>query len=150
METFSYFNIITLSIFSWYTLDNSRNHNVVTNTSVGICFVKLMIIISCHIYIYANNEMFSRIQETALCQKLNKNLKFIDRDRLHYWPSPPDNDSHEMVDRSINSTSLPNYSNSNEPTHSTLEIPKHYDKVPPLLLEFAADETKPDNIIAAS
>ena len=151
METFLYFNIIALSVFSWYTLDNSRNHKVVTSTSVGITFVQLMIIISCHVYIYVNDKMFSRIQETALCQKLNKNLKLIDRNGHHHRPSPPDNDIHElfgMADRPINSTSLPNYPNSNEPTHSTLEIPKYYDKVRSSLLEVAADETKPDDTIA--
>ena len=40
METLTYFNIITLSLFTWYTIDADTNHQAaVTNISVGITFI---------------------------------------------------------------------------------------------------------------
>ena len=150
METFTYFNIIALSVFSWYTLNNNRNHRVVTNIFVGITFVQLLIVISYHIYKYANHKIFLRIQETALCQKLNRTLKIVDRDRLHHQPTPSDNDIRqlhelfEIVDRTIDSNSPHAHPKSNEPTQSTVEILK-CDKVPPPLPETVDNNPKSES-----
>ena len=53
-----------------------------------------------------------------------------------------------MAGRPINTNSIQTYSNANELTHSTVDIPK-YDKVLPSLLEVADYETKFDDTIAA-
>ena len=53
-----------------------------------------------------------------------------------------------MSDRPINFNSLQNHSSSNEPTHSTVKIPK-YNTVAPSLPETADNETKPDHSVAA-
>ena len=42
METLTYFNIIALSIFTWYTIDADTNQTTITNVSDGITFIQLV------------------------------------------------------------------------------------------------------------
>ena len=72
MEIFTYFKIITMSIFTWYTIDTQKKQATVTNISVAITFIQLLLVISYHVYKYTNHKVFSRIQETAVCKKLNE------------------------------------------------------------------------------
>ena len=63
IETFTYFNIITLSIFTWYAIDTDKNQAAVTNISVAIIFIQLLLVISYHVCKYTNHKVFLRIQE---------------------------------------------------------------------------------------
>ena len=135
METFTYFNIITLSIFAWYTFDTNINQAAVTNISVGITFIQLLVVISYHTCKYTNRKMFSRIQKFA--EKLRpRKPKIVDHQ------PPPDNDIHQfhklldMIDRPINTDdyNIPQVNPQPvEPTYSVVEIPKPHGAPPPLL-----------------
>ena len=102
METFTYFNIIALSIFTWYTFDTDKNQVAVTNISIGIIFTQLLVVICYHILKCTNHDMFSRIQETAVCKRLKDKFKSTQQNRYTYQPLP-DDDIHEL----LNATDCP-------------------------------------------
>lgn len=151
METFIYFNILALSIFTWYNLNTPANQNIVTNVSVGITFIQLLSVISYHIYKHANRKLFSRIQETAFCQKVNVKLKPI-----RYCPqlSPINDDIHQNHDINDRLTST-NTSKAVGLTYSIVEIPKpdHCESVLPeirvegVMYNTADHETQKQSII---
>ena len=129
METFTYFNILALSIFTWYNLSTAANQSIVTNISVGIIFIQLLSVISYHIYKHANRKLFSRIQETVFCQKVNK-LQPI---RYHSYRQSPNrfsnnNDDihqiHELLDMNIDRSTSTNTKKTRDLTYSTVEILK--------------------------
>ena len=113
METFTYFNIIALSIFTWYTFDNNINRAPVTNVSVGITLAQLLIILSYHTYKYTNCNKVSRIQEVQVCKNLNE--KFIPRKQLIHNHQPPSKVHPKPV----------------EPTYSVVEISNLHPATPP-------------------
>ena len=138
METFTYFNIIALSIFTWYTFDTDKNQVAITNISIGIIFTQLLVVICYHTLKCTNHDMFSRIQETAVCKRLKDKFKSTQQNRYTYQPLP-DDDIHEL----LNATDCPaNTNDCNvpqvhpkpvEPTHSVLELPEpHIAPLPPL------------------
>ena len=69
METLTYFNIITLSIFTWYTIDADTNQTAITNASVGITFIQLTAVILYHAYKHTNQKLSIKIQGSAICIK---------------------------------------------------------------------------------
>ena len=147
METFTYFNIIALSVFTWYTLDANTDQSAVTNISVGITFVQLLLVISYHVYKYTNHKLFLRIQEiqTGLSKEVDKKLKAVKKDRRYHQPKPTDNDINqhhellEMADRPANTKS-------NKPTQSVVELPKpHSVVVPQTFLESMKKEKEPSS-----
>ena len=76
METFTYFNIIAVSVLTWYTIDlNSTNQSVITNTSVGITFVQIILVVSYHTYRYMNSKIYFSIHGSVLCKRLNEMLQ---------------------------------------------------------------------------
>ena len=146
METFTYFNIITLSIFTWYTFDTDNNGAAVTNTSVGITFIQLLLVISYHVYKYtlSNYKVFSRMQKTAICKKLKQRKQ----KRINHEP-PSDNNIHrfhellDMIDRPVNTNdyNIPQVRPKPvEPTYSVVEIPKPHLEPPPPPLEEIKEE----------
>ena len=58
METLTYFNIMALTIFTWYTIDTDTNQTIITNISIGITFFQLIAIIVFHAYKYLMNQKF--------------------------------------------------------------------------------------------
>ena len=144
METFTYFNIITLSIFTWYTFDTDNSQAAVTNISVGITFIQLILVISYHVYNYTNHKVFSKIQEIAICKKLKQRKQ----KRINHEP-PPDNNIHrfhellDMIDHPVNTNdyNIPQVRPKPvEPTYSVVEIPKPYLEPPPPPLEEIEEE----------
>lgn len=139
IETFTYFNIIALSTFVWYAFDTNRSQAVVTNISVGTTFVQLSTVLSYHLYKY---RVFSRVQETAVCMRLNDKLKPIKRMRCNQQ-LPPDNDIHQfhdlfdMMDSPMNINVPPKHI---EPTCSIVEVPKPR-LAPPLPLDETQETT---------
>ena len=132
METFTYFNIITLSIFTWYTIDTDKNQATVTNISVAITFIQLLLVISYHVCKYTNHKVFSRIQETAVCKKLNEMSEQGKQKRCNSQPLP-DEDIHDYNIPQV----LPKPV---EPTYSVVEIPKPDLAPPPPPLEEIKEE----------
>ena len=134
METLVYFNVITLSIFTWYTIDTDTNQTVVTNVSVGITFIQLMAVILYHTYKHMNQKLFAMIQKTAVCIKIKewstpKKQKGINNQEQ----GPVDEDIHQfhifldILDRPANTDdyNIPqNHARPAEPTQSIVEKTK--------------------------
>ena len=99
IEVFTYFNIYTLSIFSWYSIDFSLNQKIVTNISVGLTFVQLLGVILYHVYKYTNRELFTRLENTPLFQKIRagmtKRLRTMQEECQNTQPST-NNDIHQI------------------------------------------------------
>ena len=72
MEIFTYFNIIALSIFTWYTIDADTNQTIITNISICIIFIQFTILIVYHAYKYMNQRVFAMIQKSVICVKIKK------------------------------------------------------------------------------
>ena len=72
METFTYFNLIALSIFTWYTTDAGGNQEAVMNISVGITFIQLLAVLVYHVLRYANHRLYSRLEASVVIVKLKK------------------------------------------------------------------------------
>ena len=76
MEALTYLNIIVTSIFTWYTFDTNGNQKLVTNTSVGITFAQLVVVIFYHGYKYTNQKLFNKFQ-SVICKRMKENLRSI-------------------------------------------------------------------------
>ena len=66
MESFAYFNIATLTLFTWYTFDDQRNGDlqiIVANISVGATLLQLIFIIVFHTYRYGNTKLYIQLSE---------------------------------------------------------------------------------------
>ena len=72
MEMFTYFNIIFVCAFTWYTLDIGVNQAPVINTSVAIIIVQISVILFYHIFKYTNTKLFTKIQEATCSKVYNK------------------------------------------------------------------------------
>ena len=127
MEMLTYFNIITLSIFSWDTIDADTNQTIITNISVSITFIQLTAVIVYHVYKHMNKNLFATIQRSVICiqikqltskmQKRNKNtVTHQFQEILDYIDYPPANtNDHNVFLMQPKST---------EPTVSVIELPK--------------------------
>ena len=74
METFTYINIVFFATFTWYTFDTNGNQSAVAHTSVGIMFIMLLVVITYHVYRYANIKPFNRLRQSVFCKNLSKRL----------------------------------------------------------------------------
>ena len=139
MEIFTYINIISVSMFAWYNSETNNKQDVITNVSVGITLVQLLVVILYHVCTYTRLKVFSRIHDSLICKKLDKTLKQIlpreYNDRPNQQP-PANNDVNnkfleflDMVDRSDDV----------EPTYSIVEIPKPH-LTPPQPLDKITEE----------
>ena len=139
MEALTYFNIIALSIFTWYTIDADTNQTAVTNISVGITFIQLIAVIVYHAYKHMNQKLFATIQASVICIKVTLKGKFSKKkQRLNVNHKPilgPDEDVHQfyellesdMIDCPVNTNdyNIPQVKpKPPEPTQSIVEPPK--------------------------
>ena len=80
MESITYFNLISLSIFTWYTTDAGGNQEAVTNISIAITFVQLLVVLLYHMLRYANQKLYSKyFEKNVVIMKLNKYLEEINQ-----------------------------------------------------------------------
>ena len=105
IEIVTYFNVAALSIFTWYTFVISGNQVVVTNISVGITLIELVIVLIYHTYKFPNPRMFSRARKEVLKILTDR---FGKTKQVH----------HDYQLPQVNETPV-------EPTYSTVELPKH-------------------------
>ena len=100
MEILTYFNIIALSIFTWYTIDANTNHTAIINVSAGIALVQLTTVISYHAYKHMNQKLFATIQGSSICFKMNKMITPKEQERNnHKLASADENIILDMIDR---------------------------------------------------
>ena len=140
METFTYFNIIAVTLFTWYTLDsNNTNQVAVTNTSIGIMFVMLVLIISYHVFKHTNQKLLSKIKETSTCIKLKEMLGLQKEKRANHRLPPGDGNIHrshellDMIDHPVNNNdyNVPQVKpEPAKPTQSVVELSINPDLVP--------------------
>ena len=122
METFTYFNIIAVSVLTWYTIDlNSTNQSVITNTSVGINFVQIMLVVSYHTYRYMNSKIYFSIHESVLCKRLNEMLQR--RKWKDYHKSQPHDDLFHTTDYRLSIRDSGVRQDPSEPTTSVIDLP---------------------------
>ena len=114
METLTYFNLIALSIFTWYSTDTDGDQEVVANISIGIMFVQLLAVLMYHVFRYSSQRLYSYIEKNTIIIKFKKQLEKINQviqKCTHPYPSNCErHDAQEvyeildMVDRHSNST----------------------------------------------
>ena len=109
METLTYFNIIALSLFTWYTIDVDTNHQAaVTNISIGITFIQLTAVIIYHTYKHTNQKLFTMIQGSVIFVKVKGKFSKKKQKKVNHEPVPADEDIHQfyelldMIDRPVN------------------------------------------------
>ena len=137
METFTYFNLIALSIFTWYTTDPGGNQEAVTNISVGITFIQLLAVLLYHVLRYVNQRLYSRLEKSMVIVKLNKHLKEIKKKMCSCQGTQPNRDGTiqeanellDMVDRPGNTIDSQVFSS------STVVISKSDYMIPQLSLD---------------
>ena len=134
METLTYFNIIALSIFTWYTIDADTNHQTaVTNISIGITFIQLTAVILYHVYKHTNQKLSAMIQGSIIFVKVKGKFSKKKQKKVNHEPVPADEDIHQfyelldMIDRPVNTNdyNIPQVKpKPAEPTQSVVEPPK--------------------------
>ena len=138
METLTYFNIIAVSIFTWYTADADTNQTAITNISVVITFIQLVAVILYHTYKHMNQKLFSTIQESLICIKIKEIVSQKQQERInHKLVSADENILLDMINRPTNTDNIPQdpYQptqslNPNEPTQSIVELPQSQQSPP--------------------
>ena len=138
IEIITYFNILALSIFTWFLFNVQV---VITNISVGIIFIQLLVVIFYHVCRYANSKVYEKIQNTTIYKKLIEKTKSTKSNDNQ--PPPSDTDIHQfykllnMIDRPVttndyNSQTPPDLKpKPAEPTQSVVELPKRSDSQAP-------------------
>ena len=130
METLTFFNIIALSIFTWYTIDADTNQAAITNISVGITFIQLTAVFIYHAYKYMNQKIFALIQGSAISIKMKEKLTQKKQKRVNHTPVTIDEDIHQfyellnIIDRPANTNDYTVEPKSDAPTQSIVERPK--------------------------
>ena len=125
MEILTYFNLIALSIFTWYTTDAGGNQEVVTNISIGITFVQLLAVLLCHVFRYCNQNLYSKFVKNVDIIKLNNFFEQMKCSRGSSSNHGNDN-AHQvyeildMVDRQSNKIDKQGLSNVTTTTSSTV------------------------------
>ena len=87
LETLTYFNISAVSVITLYSLGSTKiNQRAVTNVSVAVSFVQLLIVIIYHCF---TNTMVSNIRKTKIYQKLLKKFQGIAKMKYQFGHSKP-------------------------------------------------------------
>ena len=136
MEIFTYFNIIALSIFTWYTIDANTSHTVIISVSAGIALVQLTTVISYHAYKHMNQKLFATIQGSSICFKMNKMITPKEQERNnHKLVSADENIILDMIDRPTDTDSTVPHTQSLSYTYTQsiveLQIPSQQSATPP-------------------
>ena len=143
METVTYFNVTAVSILTWYALDsNNKYQPMITNISVGIIFIQLLLVVFYHTLKYLTSKLYFRIQETSTIKKVNERLISKEKKKFDDKPIPADDDIHQfnelvdMIDRPVNTNDYNVSQVRPRPTKPTVsksevELPKPYLAPPP-------------------
>ena len=143
METVTYFNVTAVSILTWYALDsNNKYQPIITNISVGIIFIQLLLVVFYHTLKYLTSKLYFRIQETPTIKKVNERLISKEKKKFDDKPIPADDDIHQfnelvdMIDRPVNTNDYNVPQVRPRPTKPTVtksevELPKPYLAPPP-------------------
>ena len=106
IETTTYFNILAIGTFTWYTLDTDKNQDAVAYTSVMITFALLFAVIIFHVYKYSG--VCSIIQKSQLYKLIKAKMQMNRKKQQNQ------EDATDAVPQSIKIQK--------EPTYSVIEI----------------------------
>ena len=131
LETFFYFNILFLSIFTWYSLstsDGTVNQIAVINVSASTTFIVLLLVILCHIYSFT--PIFAKFHQTKFGKKIDEVIRSLSvtKTKQRTVETSEDNLLLDMVFRPINTegysgTKEQHSTSQSHPTQSVIEIP---------------------------
>ena len=133
MEMLTYFNVIALCNFTWYTIDSDMNQTVITNISVVITIIQFLAIIVYHVYKHMNHKLFSTIHGSAVYGKIKETFIRKQPKRAIHKTPPTDEDIHrfhellDFIDRPANTNDykIPQVQPKPvEPTRSVVELPQ--------------------------
>ena len=119
LETFFYFNLLALALFSWYFLNKRESYKPVAYISVMTTFILLLIVILYHMYKYT--VVFSKVAK--LCHGISRVLIQKSAAEPPKHQSPPLDEFLDMIDRPIstNYKQVPG-EKPTETTYSVLEL----------------------------
>ena len=129
LESFFYFNLLFLSIITWYALgDSESNREAAAYTSVTITLIVLLIIILFHVYFHTS--LFAKLHDKKFMTQINSFFRSHPPPSPRPQSSPPDEDTHrfhellDIIDRPANTNDyeLAQRQQSAKPTHSVVEI----------------------------
>jgi hypothetical protein len=109
LETFFYLHLLFLSIFTWYSLTDSKfNLEVISYISVIIASIALLLIIFCHIFAYT--AVYSKVRRTKIGRKIEKlfteNAEPKPKPKLENIPADDDihrfNELLDIIDHPVN------------------------------------------------
>ena len=107
MESLTYFNLMFLSAFSWYSLESDRlAHTAISYTSVLITFIQLIAVLAYNTYTYTG--IFSMLQKVKHINKLF--VWFRVKRAKHPKKQYESNSPPEFEDSSKKNKTLPTYS----------------------------------------
>ena len=113
METLIYFNLIFLSVFSWYSLETrTQTRAAIAYTSVSVTFLLLIVVLIYHVYKYTS--AFSKLQKSTSFKTFLVLFQVEEKEQAKKIPDKC-NDPLELDDILMNRV---------EPTYSVVEIHK--------------------------
>ena len=129
LETFFYFNLLFLSLFTWNFQNNdSINQEAIINISVIIAFIVLLLIILYHTYSYT--VLFVKLRQTKIGKRLDEAFKSlsVSKPKQRKLETSEDNLLLDMVYRPMNTDGYSNTRDQqvkaqSEPTQSVVEVP---------------------------
>ena len=89
MESFVYFNIVSFTVFTWYTFDDSGSRYkgilqiVVAYISVGAIVILLLFVLAFHAYRYCSTKVYSMGKNTKISKKLMSQISLDPNDTRH-------------------------------------------------------------------
>ena len=138
LETFFYFNILFLAVFTWYSISNGTIKQIaVINTSVIITSVILLLIIFYHTYSYTS--IFFKFHQTNIGKRLEEKFKSFSSPQTKQCNLEA-NEDHQVLEMVNRPTNVGGYKGNRkehtpaEPTRSVLEVP--------VLIQKPADSAK--------
>ena len=129
LESFFYFNLLLLSLATWYSLgDSESNREAAAYTSVTITLIVLLIIILLHVYFHTS--LFAKLHDKKYMTQINSFFHSHPPPSPRPQSPPPDEDTHrfhqlmDIIDRPANTNDyeLAQRQQSAKPTRSVVEI----------------------------
>ena len=71
-ETVTYFNILAIAAFTWYTFDTGKSQAAVAYVSVMITFALLLVVIAFHVYKYTG--LYAIIQKSQIYKQMEAKM----------------------------------------------------------------------------
>jgi hypothetical protein len=125
LETFFYFNLLFLSVFTQYSLDEiEKNKEIPAYISVTVTIFVLLLIVLYHIYFHSS--LLTKLQHTSLHVKLTRIFEQEYIPKSKQWNvEPVDNDTNELMEAMEYHSDTDTYVSSVRcaATHSTIAIP---------------------------